>query len=123
MLSWQGIERKVRKFNAIEVPRKLQPLLPFKSKPKDRPKGKKGSAVDMIPEIMNIGEKKIHGALQQLHLLKHEKVTCYVHMSIFLLDALLCVVLIIRLIYADEEGENQARAAEESSRGAESQDG
>ncbi|VAH90661.1 unnamed protein product [Triticum turgidum subsp. durum] len=68
-----GIERKVRKFNAIEVPRKLQPLLPFKSKPKDRPKGKKGSAVDMIPEIMNIGEKKIHGALQQLHLLKHEK--------------------------------------------------
>ncbi|XBH85157.1 hypothetical protein VPH35_073148 [Triticum aestivum] len=120
---YKGIERKVRKFNAIEVPRKLQPLLPFKSKPKDRPKGKKGSAVDMIPEIMNIGEKKIHGALQQLHLLKHEKVACYVHMSIFLLDALLCVVLIIRLIYADEEGENQARAAEESSRGAESQDG
>lgn len=70
---YKGIERKVRKFNAIEVPRKLQPLLPFKSKPKDRPKGKKGSAVDMIPEIMNIGEKKIHGALQQLHLLKHEK--------------------------------------------------
>ncbi|KAG8063485.1 hypothetical protein GUJ93_ZPchr0003g17489 [Zizania palustris] len=37
---YKPIERKVRKFNPIEIPAKLQHLLPFKSKPKDRPKHK-----------------------------------------------------------------------------------
>lgn len=70
---YKKIERKVRKFNSIEVPRKLQPLLPFKNKPKDRPKSSKGPTIGKIPEIMNTSEKKTWAAIQQLNLIKHEK--------------------------------------------------
>jgi ribosome biogenesis protein BMS1 len=75
----------VRKFNSIEVPKKLQAILPFTSKPKDRPKSKKPTT-DRIPVIMDTDEKKRNAAIQQLKQIKHEKVTCYVHISIFYLQ-------------------------------------
>ncbi|WVZ56824.1 hypothetical protein U9M48_007300 [Paspalum notatum var. saurae] len=67
---YKPIERKPRKFNPIEIPAKLQQLLPFKSKPKDRPKAPVGNRV---PVIMQPSEKKTNAAIQQLMLLKHEK--------------------------------------------------
>jgi ribosome biogenesis protein BMS1 len=72
----------VRKFNSIEIPKKLQAILPFGSKPKDRPKSKKPT-VDRIPVIMDTDEKRRNAAISQLNQIKHEKVTSYVHMSVF----------------------------------------
>ncbi|KAM0841391.1 hypothetical protein ACQ4PT_059022 [Festuca glaucescens] len=69
---YKDIERKARKFNPIEVPKKLQAILPFTSKPKDRPKSKKPTA-DRIPVIMDTDEKKRNAAIQQLKQIKHEK--------------------------------------------------
>ncbi|XP_047090404.1 ribosome biogenesis protein BMS1 homolog [Lolium rigidum] len=69
---YKDIERKVRKFNSIEVPKKLQAILPFTSKPKDRPKSKKPTT-DRIPVIMDTDEKKRNAAIQQLKQIKHEK--------------------------------------------------
>jgi ribosome biogenesis protein BMS1 len=63
----------VRKFNPIEIPAKLQHLLPFKSKPKDTPKHRKTPVENRVPVLMQPSEKKTHAAIQQLRLLKHEK--------------------------------------------------
>ncbi|TVU47165.1 hypothetical protein EJB05_06753 [Eragrostis curvula] len=70
---YKPIERKPRKFNPIEIPAKLQHLLPFKSKPKDRPKQKKPPVEKRVPVVMDPSEKKQYAAVQQLMLLKHEK--------------------------------------------------
>ncbi|XP_062211159.1 ribosome biogenesis protein bms1-like [Phragmites australis] len=70
---YKPIERKPRKFNPVEIPAKLQHLLPFKSKPKDRPKQKKAPIGNRVPVLMEPSEKKKYAALQQLILLKHEK--------------------------------------------------
>uniref|UniRef100_A0A0E0KDB8 Bms1-type G domain-containing protein n=1 Tax=Oryza punctata TaxID=4537 RepID=A0A0E0KDB8_ORYPU len=70
---YKPIERKVRKFNPIEIPAKLQHLLPFKSKPKDMPKHRKTPVENRVPVLMQPNEKKTHAAIQQLRLLKHEK--------------------------------------------------
>ncbi|KAL6660092.1 hypothetical protein ACP70R_002214 [Stipagrostis hirtigluma subsp. patula] len=70
---YKPIERKPRKFNPVEIPAKLQPLLPFKSKPKDRPKQKKAPIENRVPVLMEPSEKKKFEALRQLMLLKHEK--------------------------------------------------
>ncbi|XP_062215688.1 uncharacterized protein LOC133916163 [Phragmites australis] len=71
--SYKPIERKARKFNPVEIPAKLQQLLPFKSKPKDRPKQNKAPNKNRVPILMEPSEKKKYAALQQLLLLKHEK--------------------------------------------------
>lgn len=70
----QPIERKPRKFNPVEIPVKLQQLLPFKTKPKDMPKQKKVPVENRVPVIMQPSEKKTHAAIQQLRLIKQEKV-------------------------------------------------
>uniref|UniRef100_A0A0D9VTN9 Bms1-type G domain-containing protein n=1 Tax=Leersia perrieri TaxID=77586 RepID=A0A0D9VTN9_9ORYZ len=71
--AYKPIERKVRKFNPIEIPAKLQHLLPFKSKPKDTPKRTKTPVENRVPVLMQPSEKKTYAAIQQLRLLKHEK--------------------------------------------------
>ncbi|GJN02820.1 hypothetical protein PR202_ga20206 [Eleusine coracana subsp. coracana] len=70
---YKPIERKPRKFNPLEIPAKLQHLLPFKSKPKDTPKQKKVPIEKRVPVVMDPIERRKHAALQQLMLLKHEK--------------------------------------------------
>ncbi|XP_066393288.1 uncharacterized protein [Miscanthus floridulus] len=70
---FKPIERKPRKFNPVEIPAKLQQLLPFKSKPKDTPKQKKVPVENRVPVIMQPSEKKTHAAIQQLRLIKQEK--------------------------------------------------
>lgn len=70
---YKPIERKPRKFNPVEIPAKLQQLLPFKSKPKDTAKQKKAPVENRVPVIMQPSEKKTHAAIQQLRLIKHEK--------------------------------------------------
>ncbi|GJN07963.1 hypothetical protein PR202_ga25842 [Eleusine coracana subsp. coracana] len=73
---YKPIERKPRKFNPLEIPAKLQHLLPFKSKPKDTltPKQEKPPIEKRVPVVMDPVERRKHAALQQLMLLKHEKV-------------------------------------------------
>ncbi|PNT77466.1 hypothetical protein BRADI_1g63330v3 [Brachypodium distachyon] len=68
---YKSIERRVRKFNPLAIPKTLQSSLPFTTKPKDRPKSKKQP--NSIPELMDLDERKKHAAIQQLMLLKHEK--------------------------------------------------
>ncbi|CAD6203540.1 unnamed protein product [Miscanthus lutarioriparius] len=70
---YKPIERKPRKFNPVEIPAKLQQLLPFKSKPKDTPKQEKVPVENRVPVIMQPSEKKTHAAIQQLRLIKQEK--------------------------------------------------
>ncbi|KAF0913694.1 hypothetical protein E2562_023783 [Oryza meyeriana var. granulata] len=70
---YKPIERKVRKFNPIEIPAKLQRLLPFKSKLKDTPRRKETPVMNRVPVLMQPSEKKTYAAIQQLRLLKHEK--------------------------------------------------
>ncbi|KAL6902026.1 hypothetical protein ACP4OV_004902 [Aristida adscensionis] len=70
---YKPIERKPRKFNPVEIPAKLQHLLPFKSKPKNRPKKNKPPIEKRVPVLMEPSERKKFTALQQLMLLKHEK--------------------------------------------------
>lgn len=79
----QPIERKPRKFNPIEIPAKLQQLLPFKSKPKDTPKQKIVPVENRVPVIMQPSEKHTHAALQQLRLIKQEKVMPQAHSCLF----------------------------------------
>nr|CAB3496039.1 unnamed protein product [Digitaria exilis] len=70
---YKPIERKPRKFNPVEIPAKLQQLLPFKSKPKDRPKQRQPTVENRVPVIMEHNERKTHEAIRQLMLLRHEK--------------------------------------------------
>ncbi|PWZ37843.1 Ribosome biogenesis protein BMS1 [Zea mays] len=49
---YKPIERKPRKFNPVEIPAKLQQLLPFKSKPNDTTKQKKAPVENRVPVIM-----------------------------------------------------------------------
>ncbi|KAF8728587.1 hypothetical protein HU200_017852 [Digitaria exilis] len=70
---YKPIERKPRKFNPVEIPAKLQQLLPFKSRPKDRPKQRQPTVENRVPVIMEHNERKTHEAIRQLMLLRHEK--------------------------------------------------
>ncbi|CAL4914250.1 unnamed protein product [Urochloa decumbens] len=70
---YKPIERKPRKFNPVQIPAKLQQLLPFKSKPKDRPKQKQPTVEKRVPVILEPSERKTQEAIRQLMLLKQEK--------------------------------------------------
>uniref|UniRef100_K4A518 Bms1-type G domain-containing protein n=1 Tax=Setaria italica TaxID=4555 RepID=K4A518_SETIT len=70
---YKPIERKPRKFNPVEIPAKLQQLLPFKSKPKDRPKQKQPTVEKRVPIILEPSARKTQEAIRQLMLLKQEK--------------------------------------------------
>jgi ribosome biogenesis protein BMS1 len=93
----QPIERKPRKFNPVEIPAKLQQLLPFKSKPKDTAKQKKAPVENRVPVIMQPSEKKTHAAIQQLRLIKHEKAMPQSHSSQLYCQPLFCLFLMISL--------------------------
>lgn len=70
---YQPIERKLRKFNPLVIPPKLQAALPFASKPKDTPKLKRPPLENRRAVVMEPHERKIHALVQHLQLIKNEK--------------------------------------------------
>lgn len=65
---YKPIERPLKKFNPIVVPKSLQSVLPFRSKPKDMKSKKDVRAV--VPEPH---ERDVHKLVQHLQLIRHNK--------------------------------------------------
>ncbi|KAJ6690912.1 hypothetical protein OIU74_015567 [Salix koriyanagi] len=69
---YKPIERTLKKFNPLVIPKSLQATLPFESKPKDilkgRPTLERRRAVVMEPD-----ERKVHALVQQLRLITNDK--------------------------------------------------
>ncbi|KAI3719658.1 hypothetical protein L6452_20560 [Arctium lappa] len=65
---YKPIERPLKKFNPVIVPKSLQSALPFRSKPKDIKSKKDGRAVVAEPH-----ERDVHKLVQHLQLIRHNK--------------------------------------------------
>ncbi|XP_062090067.1 uncharacterized protein LOC133796529 [Humulus lupulus] len=70
---YKPIERKVRKFNPMVVPKSLQAALPFASKPKDMASRRKPLLENRRAVVMEPHERKVHALVQHLRLIRHEK--------------------------------------------------
>lgn len=70
----QPIDRAVRKFNPLRVPRKLEASLPFASKTKAIPAQKKATYLQKRAVVLAPEEKKAVALLQQIQALKKDKV-------------------------------------------------
>ncbi|KAL3698605.1 hypothetical protein R1sor_012681 [Riccia sorocarpa] len=70
---YKPIERHVRKFNPLKIPKQLQAALPFASKPKLKPKRKEKSLESKRAVIMEPHEKKLFTLVQQLNTIRKEK--------------------------------------------------
>lgn len=71
--NYKPIERNVRHFNPMSVPKKLLAKLPYKSKPKIVGKRTKPTYETKRAVVLESGEMKVHRLLQQLNTLKHHK--------------------------------------------------
>jgi ribosome biogenesis protein BMS1 len=71
---YKPIERPVRKFNTLRIPRKLEEALPFASKPKNETKRKRKGYVAGRAVVMDSAEKKKYTFLQALNTIRNEKV-------------------------------------------------
>ncbi|KAI8543112.1 hypothetical protein RHMOL_Rhmol08G0193200 [Rhododendron molle] len=70
---YKQIERKMRKFNPLVIPKPLQAALPFASKPKDNPSRRRPLLESRRAVIPEPHETQIHALVQQLQLIRHEK--------------------------------------------------
>ncbi|KAM7500049.1 hypothetical protein LguiA_024463 [Lonicera macranthoides] len=70
---YKPIERKQRKFNPLVIPKSLQAGLPFASKPKDIPSRRRNLIENRRAVVMEPYERKVHSLVQQLQLIRHEK--------------------------------------------------
>merc|ERR1719505_126987 len=70
---YKPIERKVRKFKALQVPKKLQKDLPFKSKPKNEQKKKRKTYEDKRAVVMEKDEKKAARLMHQIFTINRNK--------------------------------------------------
>ncbi|XP_059312227.1 uncharacterized protein LOC132063611 isoform X2 [Lycium ferocissimum] len=70
---YKPIERKLKKFNPLVIPKQLQKGLPFKSKPKDTPARKRPLLEDKRAVVMEPHERKVLANIQHLRLIQHEK--------------------------------------------------
>ncbi|XP_022156323.1 ribosome biogenesis protein BMS1 homolog isoform X2 [Momordica charantia] len=70
---YKPIERQKRKFNPLVVPKSLQAALPFKSKPKDTPSQQRLLLENRRAVVMEPRDRKVHALVQQLQLMRHEK--------------------------------------------------
>lgn len=73
-LCQQPIERKLKKFNPLVIPKSLQSALPFSSKPKDIPSRKRPLLENRRAVVMEPHERKVHTLVQHLGLIRNEKV-------------------------------------------------
>ena len=72
---YKPIDRPIRKFNALRIPKKLEEALPFASKPKNETKRKGKGYVTGRAVIMDTAEKKKYTFLQALNTIRNDKVT------------------------------------------------
>ncbi|ESQ36240.1 hypothetical protein EUTSA_v10006612mg [Eutrema salsugineum] len=70
---YKPIERKLKKFNPLVIPKKLQGALPFESKPKDRPRRKRPPLDSRRAVVMEPEERKANAILQQFKLINKIK--------------------------------------------------
>ncbi|KAG5460342.1 MAG: hypothetical protein BJ554DRAFT_7621, partial [Olpidium bornovanus] len=70
----QPVERSVRRFNPLRIPKSLQAALPYKSKPKDAAKRKNPGLLEKRAVVMDAKERKIASLLQAVRTLRSEKV-------------------------------------------------
>ncbi|TPX32892.1 hypothetical protein SmJEL517_g04088 [Synchytrium microbalum] len=70
---YKQIERKTRRFNPLQIPRKLQADLPFASKPKLLKKRSQPALLDRRAVVLEPHEKKVYTLLQELNTIKNEK--------------------------------------------------
>ncbi|KAJ6734191.1 RIBOSOME BIOGENESIS PROTEIN [Salix purpurea] len=69
---YKPIERTLKKFNPLVIPKSLQATLPFESKPKDIPKGRPTLERRRVV-VMEPDERKVHALVQQLRLITNDK--------------------------------------------------
>ncbi|BBH09211.1 P-loop containing nucleoside triphosphate hydrolases superfamily protein [Prunus dulcis] len=67
------IERKLKKFNPLVIPKSLQAALPFASKPKDIPIRGRPLLENRRAVVMEPHERKVHALVQHLRLIRNEK--------------------------------------------------
>lgn len=70
---YKPIVRKLRKFNPLVIPKKLQETLPFASKPKDKHERKGSHLENRQAVVMEPHERKIHALVQHLQLIRNQK--------------------------------------------------
>ncbi|KAK0608744.1 hypothetical protein LWI29_035324 [Acer saccharum] len=70
---YKPIERKLRKFNPLVIPKTLQAALPFASKPKNIPSRKQPLLENRRAVVMEPHERKVHALVQHLQLIRNEK--------------------------------------------------
>ncbi|KAJ8572985.1 hypothetical protein K7X08_009496 [Anisodus acutangulus] len=70
---YKPIERKLKKFNPLVIPKQLQKGLPFASKPKDIPARKRPLLEDKRAVVMEPHERKVLANIQHLRLIQYEK--------------------------------------------------
>ena len=71
---YKPIERPVRKFNTLRIPKKLEEALPFATKPKNETKRKRKGYVASRAVVMDSAEKRKYTFLQALNTIRNEKV-------------------------------------------------
>lgn len=70
---YKPIERSVRKFNALKVPRALQAQLPFANKPKNAIKRRDKSFESKRAVVMEPVERKMHTLMQKISTIRNDK--------------------------------------------------
>ncbi|ONI35658.1 hypothetical protein PRUPE_1G548200 [Prunus persica] len=70
---YKPIERKLKKFNPLVIPKSLQAALPFASKPKDIPSRGRPLLENRRAVVMEPHERKVHALVQHLRLIRNEK--------------------------------------------------
>ncbi|CAL2235989.1 unnamed protein product [Prunus armeniaca] len=71
---YKPIERKLKKFNPLVIPKSLQAALPFASKPKDIPSRGRPLLENRRAVVMEPHERKVHALVQHLRLIRNEKI-------------------------------------------------
>lgn len=71
---YKPIERELRRFNVLKIPKKLQAALPFASKPKNLPKRKTPLLENRRAVVLEPHERKVHALVQQLQIIRKDKV-------------------------------------------------
>ncbi|XP_048236056.1 ribosome biogenesis protein bms1 [Ricinus communis] len=70
---YKPIERKLRKFNPLVIPKTLQAALPFASKPKDIPSQKRARLENKRAVVMEPRERQLSKLIQHLQRIRVEK--------------------------------------------------
>jgi ribosome biogenesis protein BMS1 len=71
----QSIDRAPRKFNPLKVPRKLQAVLPYASKPKVMKPQKHQTYMQKRAVVMEPEERKAVAMMQQIRALRKDQIT------------------------------------------------